>query len=101
MDPDVGAHRPVDEGKEEPECERRLLLCHCLLLVRYSDGSLHPDFCHCPLFRMLRTGPRTIGRQSAVPPAQRVQRPGAWSESQSHRATAATWCAAGVRTATF
>src|SRR6267143_3272617 len=87
MDPDVGAHRPVDEGKEEPERERRLLLCNGLLLVRYSDGSLHPDFCDCPLFRMVCTRPRTSGRQSALPPAERVYRRARWQAGYSYRST--------------
>src|SRR5206468_12967526 len=30
MDPHLGAHRPVDEGKEEAERQCRLLFCHRL-----------------------------------------------------------------------
>ena len=78
MDPDVGANRAVDEGKEEPERERRFLFCDGLLLVRYSDRSVHPDFCDCALFRLVRARPRTTGGQSALPPAERVHRRAAW-----------------------
>ena len=52
--------------KEEPERERRFLFCDGLLLVRHSNRFVYSDFRDRALLRLVRSSPRTAGRQSAL-----------------------------------
>ena len=85
MDSDVGADRTVDEREEKSERQRRFLFRYCLLLVRYSDRSLHTDLCYCPVLRLVRAGARTTGRQSSLPAAEPVHRRTGWQKGHPNR----------------
>ncbi len=74
--------------KKEPERERRFLFRDCLLLVRDSDRFVHPGFRDCALRRLVRPGPRAVGRQSPLPAAERIRwRAGRQKTGADRRAT--------------
>ena len=88
VDPDVGANRAVDEGKEEPERERRFLFRDGLLLVRHSDRFVHAGLRHRALRRLVRARPRAARRQPALSSAERIRRRTGRQKSRADRRAA-------------